>query len=108
MVGALLSPPNVRTWHINVYEQHRNYGGPEEGGWWFDSGVYQPKMSVTFDGSPEDANAYALDLHDRLKAEADANQVPYVSSVAYNGGRYMVQTDDKPGADWPVERPHYE
>lgn len=110
-VIALTPPYNSATWHVNVYERHRNHGGPEEGGWWFDSGVYQPQMSVTFDRSEyvvEDVNHFALGLQERLNAEADEAGVPAVHSVTYTGGRYTVQTDDKAGADWPTEPPHYE
>ena len=35
------------TIYINTYETNRAYGGPEEGGWWFDIG--DPVESVQFD-----------------------------------------------------------
>jgi hypothetical protein len=95
--------------HVNVYERFRVYGGPEEGGWWFDAGSYQPAKSVTFpDGTPpEEVNEFANALHERLNTEANQARVPPVHSVAYRGGRYMVQTDDKPGADFPAVTPYY-
>jgi len=107
---AELQPPESGHWHVNVYERDRAYGGPEEGGWWFDTGRYRPEKSVTLDRSeysPEQANAYALAVQDRLNAESDAAGIPPVGYTQYHGGRYLVQTDDKPGADWPAERPYY-
>lgn len=106
-IAPLVSPDSH--WHVNVYERWRNYGGPEEGGWWFDSGTYQPQMSVTLPRSMpvEEVNQFAADLHDRLRTVADEDRVPEVHSTLYTGGRYTVQTDDKPGADWPAETPCY-
>lgn len=105
-----LTEPWVKqdAYHINVYERYRNYGGPEEGGWWFDSGVYKPQLSVTMHGTPEEVNAHAIDLQDRLNREADEAGVPPLGSVVYHGGRYLVVPEDETGADWPAHRPHYE
>ena len=25
-------------WYVNIYETNRAYGGPEEGGWYYDTG----------------------------------------------------------------------
>lgn len=29
---------SVAPWYVGVYEVYRCYGGPEEGGWWYDAG----------------------------------------------------------------------
>ena len=44
---------------VNVYEVSREYGGPEEGGWWFDTGQpvaifvvpYPSEVGIPNDGS---------------------------------------------------------
>lgn len=107
--GAGVAKPTL--WHVNVYERDREYGGPEEGGWWYDTGTYQPHMSVTFDRAsytPEQVNEHARDIAERLNREADEAQVPGVGCTNYRGGRYLVQTDGKPGRDFPETLPHYE
>ena len=38
---------------INVYRVNRDYGGPEEGGWWYDTGEFVECHPV----KPEDARA---------------------------------------------------
>jgi hypothetical protein len=111
VVVELTPPTTERAWHINVYERFRHYGGPEEGGWWYDSGVYLPMKSIVLDAieyTAEQANRFALNLQDQLNAASDEHEVPPVHSVGYHGGRYTVQTSEEVGADWPAERPHYQ
>src|SRR5262245_19657920 len=72
-VAEIEPPPVADDWHINVYERDRAYGGPEEGGWWYDTGRYCPNMSVVLSGEEytlERASLYADDLNDRLAREA--------------------------------------
>lgn len=98
------------TIHLNVYERNRAYGGPEEGEWWYDTGTYQPRMSVTFDADVvtwAEAHDHADRMQERLDEEADTNQVPPVGYSNYRGGRYLVIVDSQPGADFPAERPVY-
>lgn len=100
----------VSVWHLNVYEQDRAYGGPEEGGWWYTVGVYQPMMSTTFDADAYDREwvvKTARDVQVRLDEEADSKQVPPVGHSNYNGGRYLTRVEAKPGADFPADRPVY-
>lgn len=111
-IVPLTPVPEVVTWHINVYERGRCYGGPEEGGWWYDTGVYQPMMSTTFDKvsstTKDEVTALAQALQRRLNDESAANKVPLVGSTQYNGGRYLVMIQRKPGADFPADRPVYQ
>jgi hypothetical protein len=96
--------------YINVYEMFREYGGPEEGGWWYDSFSYEEAKSIAFPSRADDVKIKqtAIDLRDRLIEEARANGVPRTHSVMYRGGRYAVRIEDHEGHDLPIVRPHYE
>lgn len=90
---------------IAIYEIDRCYGGPEEGGWWVDSGDLRRIVRVT--GSEESAYRIAGRVNgwlDRLQRDQRD-----VGSVLYCGGRYSaaVYRDVAP-AFYPEERAHYE
>ena len=97
MMGALV-------W-VNTYHVTRHYGGPEEGGWWYDRG--EP-VGSTRCKTPEAAQA----LRDELMATVLHNRGP-----GYRGRGSVAPTapfdvevylDDRPGAAFPTERPVYE
>jgi hypothetical protein len=109
----------VRWWHgtetreaavdryINIYQLDRHYGGPEEGGWWYDSGV--PVASIPL---PEVRTFTQEDV----QAAVDALREVYtyrnrMGSVLYpndGGWDYGVVLEDEPAAAYPTERPYYE
>lgn len=96
---------------INVYEQFREYGGPEEGGWWYDAGVFQPDMSYSVDEKVmtlEEGEEVAAAYFRALWTTANKSLVPGVYSTQYRGGRYSVGADTKQGEDYPKERPVYQ
>lgn len=96
--GPILSV-EVEVKFINVYLVRRCYGGPEEGGWWFDAGELLRTVVVAAADAGERAKA--------LEAEySNDGRRPLFSVLST--GEYRVSVDDKPGRDWPVERPHYE
>lgn len=83
---------------VNAYEIDRIYGGPEEGGWWYNAGTVVESVEV------------AESEVDRVVAELE-EQYPNtgkVGSVLYRGGDYRVCVEDEPGADYPEKTPHYE
>ena len=86
---------------VNVYLVNRCYGGSEEGGWWFDAGeivecvpcrneVFARKVKESFE-----------------KGEYSNEGRRELSSVAC-GGVYEVVIEDRPGEDYPKEKPFYE
>jgi hypothetical protein len=83
---------------VTAYEVDREYGGPEEGGWWYDTG----QVVKTVQAKAEDVDRVREALE---KAYPRNGQV---SSVNYRGGDYRVRVEDRPGADYPTERPYYE
>ena len=97
---------SARTRHIVAfYEIDRAYGGPEEGGWWYDCGELARVLKVV----PTAQAAYALAaranrLIDRLqRGKRD------VGSVIYSGGRYTACVfEDIAPRRFPETRPFYE
>lgn len=84
---------------VTVYEMDRIYGGPEEGGWWYDAGTVVLCRQVPAD--------QAEAVRDSLREEYPHTGKRY--SVIYPGyGDYDVLIDDEPGKDFPLYTPHYE
>lgn len=74
---------------VNVYDKHMAYGGPEEGGWWYD--VYEPVASY-FEPDP-------IRRQDRFDREKDlADEVngdrPEYHSVRSEGSRVVCLEDE--------------
>lgn len=90
--------------YVNLYLDDRAYGGPEEGGWWFDCG--EPVRSFGF--HTRSRAARWLPRIQRLadaKNKAERRREP--SSVICEGW-YAARIEDAPAANYPAQRPHYE
>ncbi len=87
--------------YVNVYLIDRAYGGPEEGGWWYDTGtaIRSTQIAPNDDIVLAEAEAWC--------AEENAHRRSDVSSVL-SEGRYVVYVEDQPAADYPAVTPHYE
>jgi hypothetical protein len=90
---------------IGFYELDREYGGPEEGGWWYDTGELVRPFAIVRNYDQANAKCRrANKLLDHIQRHKRST-----GSVAYRGGRYaaMVFEDNLP-KHHPQERPHYE
>lgn len=85
--------------YVNVYEVHRCYGGPEEGGWWFDEG-HPVRTGTPFD-TLDEAEAEAERLREHYQDDGDRYS-------ARGGLDYSVVIEPHQGRHYPDERPHYE
>lgn len=88
---------------VNVYEVHRCYGGPEEGGWWYDAGIPVHTEIVWRPLAPMVAA--------RLENEYSNEGRRELSSVLSDGIYDVVVNDGPPGSAasaYPSEIPHYE
>ena len=93
------------THYIAVYEVDRAYGGPEEGGWYFDTGELVYCEPIAEGTTPEDVQA----RREALKAEWFDPEARPVHSVLYHGGQYEVTTaKGVPVPFYPAEIPRYE
>lgn len=90
---------------VAFYEIDRVYGGPEEGGWWYDTGALVRVFRVV----RSEVRAYSIArranaLLDRLQRGKRS-----VGSVAYEGGRYEAAVYERTAPDhYPEQRPRYE
>ena len=82
---------------INAYIIHRRYGGPEEGGWWYNEGY--PLAFVDVTDIDDDS---ALKIHDILE-KAYNKQYPKDDDT-----RVDVYTQNHRAKHFPTYRPHYE
>lgn len=83
---------------VNVYLVDRQYGGREEGGWWFDTG--EPVYSVPCRSEREIEEAkHILAIHFPNTGK---------SSSVLGGEDYRIITESHPGKAYPETYPHYE
>jgi hypothetical protein len=90
---------------VAFYEVDREYGGPEEGGWYFSSGRFVRAIGFYLtDEAAITAVRRANRLLDRLQKHRRS-----VESVLYDGGRFRAFSFTGLSPErFPVNRPHYE
>lgn len=105
-----LAADNVPAWHsVGVGLADRAYGGPEEGGWYFD--CWEPsqeygRFTKTFKTAKQ-AAAYVDRLNRHLCAPLNKGR-PEIWSVL-SQGRYEAEIfEDTLPVAYPACRPHYE
>jgi hypothetical protein len=84
---------------VNLYAITLRYGGPEEGGWYFECG--EPIRGVCV-FSKKQAIRAALELDEWALQEFEEEY------DRYGYATYRVCFEDKYGDYYPKERPHYE
>ncbi|UCC74155.1 MAG: hypothetical protein JSV86_06230 [Gemmatimonadota bacterium] len=88
--------------YVNVYLVDQAYGGPEEGGWWYDWGV--PHVSI-----PEECPGGIYTMQKLWQAWCDKENDARPDYCSVHGqGEYRVSVEDEPARAWPSERPFYE
>ena len=97
---------------VAVYLVDRAYGGPEEGGWWFDYAERQedPKFAVRTRHfkSEEEAITYKRLLQRWLNVFWNRNRRSDIGSVLSEGRFDAIALEGHPPTHWPERRPHYE
>jgi len=93
---------------VAVYLCDRAYGGPEEGGWWYDCGVPSEEHAHFTRGFKREkaAYAYARRLNERYAEQWNQGRRD-ISSVLSEGQFYAEAHEGTP-APYPKVRPHYE
>jgi hypothetical protein len=95
--------------YVSRYKITRHYGGPEEGGWWYDRQRFSG--TIASDLSKEEAKQLAGELNARAKADRLQPSGTYQGrfSVANHTDHYYF-VEDEPGKldDTDKPRPHYE
>lgn len=91
-------PCHWRGYFVNVYDADRAYGGPEEGGWYYDTG--EPVSSMRFETYNE-AVAFKESIRHRFPRTGKRGN--------YHGGEdYDIVIEDKFAEPFPEETPRYE
>ena len=89
--------------HLNEYLTNRAYGGPEEGGWWFDTGTFVACRG-TFPTIPEARDAREA-LAPHLEQRREGLTPP--GDTGCTGWPELV-IEEHAGADYPATRPRFE
>lgn len=97
-------------YYIHKYEVAQQYGGPEEGGWWYDSGNpcsdWKPLMCEDEEQACEVCRTLNHAERERARVE---ERYGYDSVLAYRSTHYAYDvTEDYKAWPYPKERPHYE
>lgn len=89
------NPDGTQQWFVGVYEVGQNYGGPEEGGWWYSTGELVQQTAVA---SRDEAEELRETLSETFPVKG-----------RYGDPDYQISIDLKPlVASFPEERPRYE
>ena len=106
-----LAKPEPCYAYVNVYAGERLYGGPEEGGWYFDAGTLLKVMRVPIEPTDtlEEQRVKVMPLLKRVSRWCDRrNAGSYHRSSVVGDADYEARWEVKPGKDFPEEHPHYE
>ena len=89
---------------VALYEIDRAYGGPEEGGWWYDCGELRRVLAV----ARSEERAYEVARRANRLLNRLQRGKRSVSSVAYTGGRHRACVfDETAPRRFPAARPRY-
>lgn len=101
--GSGQQPVTPKYKHVNAYACNQEYGGPEEGGWYYETGRLLGSI---------------LTLNHPLFIEDSKSALKKAFGWQYEGNRdrhsvigqdnLEIKVEDEPGADFPEETPHYE
>lgn len=93
---------------VAIYITNKQYGGPEEGGWWYDVGEPVPEHAewTLYFERWASANRYAEGMNSLLcKKLNEGRHEP--GSVLCEGWYQAIPMEGEPRA-YPETRPHYE
>lgn len=91
--------------YVNRYHHSLEWGGPEEGGWWWDH--FTPIGTTWVD----DDDHVTLDkvFHHYEDEAREHNSTRHKPSSVLADGRWMhVTIEPNPAEEYPTERPRYE
>lgn len=83
-------------WSVAVYQRGREYGGPEEGGWWYDTGSLTEHRKIRVYEDFAEAEARVRELCAWILAEGWSKELGVVSF-----------TEKLPVKSYPERRPRY-
>lgn len=90
--------------YLNVYYLEDVYGGPEEGGWWYETGSLVLTLEVAGAAGPSFVERALDGLRAVFQDHGNRRSVIYASKEE----DYRVLLETHPGIGWPAETPRYE
>ena len=93
----------VESVHVNVYMRDQEFGGHEEGGWWFTTHRPLPELSNVVDWKFAQS---VFEVKQKMCAEFNEGRRPITSVLSE--GEYVVMQEAGPPTYKPEFRPHYE
>jgi len=112
--------------YVNLYRVTRHYGGPEEGGWWYDAGeplasvpipgVWRsdeyPKAEIPLEWKPR-TQLLPVSIDDFVREKERLMDLfvfeKWGSICSMRGGADIaVRSEEHMARNWPERRPHYE
>lgn len=89
---------------VALYEVDLAFGGPEEGGWWYQTGRLTRLLRLC----PTEACAVAVAARANALLERLQRHRRPVSSAAYGGGRYAAIVHERIAPErFPATQPRY-
>jgi hypothetical protein len=88
--------------YVSKYLISRHFGGPEEGGWWFDWWQFK---CVMFQGSEPRCQDYARTMKEKAAGPVDGEHDRF--SVLGDEGDWAYIVEDRPAEFQSKERPTY-
>ena len=88
--------------YVVIWYNTREYGGPEEGGWWFDTG--EPYKVYTC-YHPDEVTHYQQSAQEQVDKMNEGRR-PLSSVLAT--GRYSVTVEERKPRGYPAVQPHFE
>lgn len=103
----ILEPGMTTTVYANVYGVAQCYGGPEEGGWWYDTGYPLASVPFTTEAVPgHGPNGVVIRYSRKLPEQVQRVVDSVIAGNGEHNPRLYVET--KFAHDWPISRPYYE
>ncbi len=97
----------TRNYFVALYLEELGYGGPEEGGWWYDRGERERERPVFLFRTKEKAYDFMYRWNRRLDRWINAKRYP--KSSVLSTGIYVARVcEDELEDNYPSHRPHYE
>lgn len=100
----------MKAYSVAVYLIDRAYGGPEEGGWWFDTGepsdAPEHLIFERYFKSLAAARKYADKLNEKHGAAWNEGRNSDVGSVLSEGKFWAEVTEGRPES-YPLSKPQY-
>lgn len=91
---------------LHKYEDSQQYGGPEEGGWWYNLAIPQWKYGIPLPLPKRLRWAICRWLNEREQAKE--KEYGYTSVLSYREEFYSYGLETGLKSEYPLARPHYE